>query len=445
MVDESPAWKDIPCHFTWGISDETTELYETKKRFLQQNADKYDGDVNTCPMLLFLGFLEYKTSGSEKGLRMLDKADELIDKMDDDNEKSAHKVVSLANRAWILTNDDDSQNAAKVIVDLENLWDKTTLEKQREKQAYIFAIGAFSLRRFAPKFHITAEDMYRKALAVYPNKSRWNHDMGRLVGQLGRIKGENLTNEEREFYNRALQFESDYTPARVSLIQSFLRTKEFSAAKQEVDKLDCKDNPSAIFTTARFYTMQRRYDEALRILKDAENLNHSEIFKQMGHVYKSMAYSERGEKRTAYFEKALECYDKCINLFPMGLYASLDKASLLRELGRNDEGERVFKELLEEEREFIPEQKVLLRSRYVEFLKKTSYGRETDIVKLSKEVITEATEKCVEINDKGKRYFTDSAKRCVRQAKGDLLGHYQRNKMWDDMIKVNAMLKPFGM
>ncbi|KAJ8037194.1 hypothetical protein HOLleu_17947 [Holothuria leucospilota] len=351
-------WKNVPCHFTWGMDRAAKSVHERNSVFQTENAKLYSDDEDACYMFVYLAYLEFVTcqnvnKGTEESL---DKVDKVIDRMEDESGKRAFQLVSLANRAWILSLSGEPQEAvAPIISHLLSRYEEYRSSKNIEKEtAYLDAIEAFALRRIL--LEDRAEEKYKSAIRVIPDIAKWHFELGRVVGR-SLMTAKAKHEAKIPHFKRALQLKPDYVQCMAKLINSLMRAGHLKDAWVEMarlEKFDISNNPSSICVRASLYIRDGKRDRALEILHEAERLQHSDVYSLIATTYKLEAKSLSPLKREKYLQKSLTYVEKCLCKHPGSFEGITTKFEVLCRLKESADKVKSFLRKLNEERPLPP-------------------------------------------------------------------------------------------
>ncbi|KAJ8037193.1 hypothetical protein HOLleu_17946 [Holothuria leucospilota] len=247
---------------------------------------------------------------------------------DEPSGKRAFQLVSLANRAWILSLSGESQEAiAPITSKLLKFYGEYLSNNYNEKEkAYLDAIEAFALRRL---FLVEkSEEKYKSAIKVIPDIAMWHFELGRVVGGSNPVLEPHKKTETKiPHYKMALQLKPDYVRCMVTLIDCYLRVgnvKDARVVMNHLEQYDTSHIATAICVKAFFYNRLNEYDRALKILFEAEGLDHSNIYKDIAFTYilKSRSKSTSPLERNNFLKDALTYVEKCLSKHPSSYMVS---------------------------------------------------------------------------------------------------------------------------
>ncbi|KAJ8037192.1 hypothetical protein HOLleu_17945 [Holothuria leucospilota] len=351
-------WQDVPCHFTWGMNRVAKQVLESSFTFQKENAELYPDDEDACYMFVYLAYLEFVTGknvgqGTDGSLH---KADKIIDRMEDESGKKVFQLVSLANRAWILSLSRKPQETVVPITSqlLCRYEEHLSSENIEKEKAYLDAIEGFAFRRIF--LDEQAEEKYKSAIRVIPDIAMWHFELGRVAGS-SLMTTKDKMEAKLPHLKRALQLKPDYVPCMVKLIECLVRVGNLDDARVELDRLgqyDTSNNPKAICVTASFYMRAGDMERALEILHEAERLHYSVIYDLLATAYLLKATSVSPLRREQYLKKSLTYVEKCLSKHPGSYDSIITKFEVLCRLKVSADKVESFLRKLNEERSIPP-------------------------------------------------------------------------------------------
>ncbi|PIK33221.1 hypothetical protein BSL78_29966 [Apostichopus japonicus] len=215
---------------------------------------------------------------------------------------------------------------------------EATLKELEEKkkqfpkyEAYVTIVHAYILAWLGPRWRTTAMVLYGNALKHFPKNSQWLFGLALMYGREARhqrgVIGWNcplpedimtLFHEEKQILQQVLSIDPSFHLARAHYGQVlFNLDRNSQQAEREFEKafkLDHKNCNIGILA-ARFYRLKGPFSKAENVLtKLIEEVNLAEGHAQLGFLYRTQSYCEEKENRSMLQEKALECFNKAVEL-----------------------------------------------------------------------------------------------------------------------------------
>ncbi len=180
-----------------------------------------------------------------------------------------------------------------------------------------------------------AKDVYRNFMNENPNDVHWIYCYAWACMMGGQV------DEALENYNKCTEIKPDYVPAIGDRALIYTRLGENEKAEEgykQTLELDYKRAENH-YNLANFYVQIKRVDDALAILERFTSENES-----VGRGWYLYGATFRANNQ---LDKAVEMYDKAIALEPKIIDTNVAKASALVALGKVEEGEKIYEQLIE--------------------------------------------------------------------------------------------------
>ncbi|KAJ8037195.1 hypothetical protein HOLleu_17949 [Holothuria leucospilota] len=456
MSNDKLNWKDAPCHFTWGMDRTVQKVHESSSVFQGENAELYSDDEESCYMFVYLAYLEFLVCRNvdQKFDGSLDKADKIIGKMRDESGKRAFQLVSLANRAWILSMSGESPEAiASVTSQLLKVYGDYLSDNNKKETAYLNAIEAFALRRIL--LNEKSEEKYQFAIRVIPDIAMWYYELERVAGSSPMMNSSQKTRAKIKHFKKALQFKPDYIRCMVKLIDCYLRVGNVRDARVELNHLEQYDTSgiaTAICVRASFYNTVNDNDKALRILFKAEKLNHSDIDKNIAITYILKSKSVSPLKRNKYLKDALTYVEKCLLKHPGSYYGIATKFEVLCLLKESTDIVENFLRKLIVDRPLPPSHLLSLFLKMMKIFEEANkFNPHPDheiVLTLYENMVQVALQGCLKNDDNGEMILSATVKVILNEAKTFVDRYLKKNRNVlnernERFLELNERLLPY--
>ncbi|XP_020819728.1 antiviral innate immune response effector IFIT1-like [Phascolarctos cinereus] len=293
MSEKNPmmdALLELRCHFTWDLMRIDIYLPDLENRILDEIEfldTKFNVGIHNM-----LAYVKHMRGQNEKALESLREAEELIQKLNDDNQGKIKSLVTWGNYAWIYYNMDRLPEAQTYLEKVEASCKRLSSPfRYKVELPEIDCEEGWALLKFGKEYYEKAKACFQKALESEPENPEFNTGFAITMYRLD--CHQNISPEPSislEPLRRAVAINPEDAYLKVLLAMKLQGLKQEKEGKKYLKEAleNMSSQPYILRYAAKFYGKKRRLDKALHFLKIALQATpfSAVLHHQMGFCYK---------------------------------------------------------------------------------------------------------------------------------------------------------------
>ncbi|KAJ8019027.1 Interferon-induced protein with tetratricopeptide repeats 1B [Holothuria leucospilota] len=355
---EQDWWKKMPCplHPSWKLGD----ISELDLRKLKQNVDTDDNGLMVVELAIYRAFLEFPRgtffnqgrANPTEALAYLGGAEEHVKAKFQGNIDAVigYGIIINTFRLWIRM-DGSTESVLRDLV--------TRKDGYPNHESYIQVVKAYILSRLGPRWRNSALVLYDSALKRFPQNCEWLFGKALMIGREARQLGfdnsfkdktvRDKFQKEKQILKRVLVIDPDFHQARAFYGQVLFSLGENGAGVEISRALkEEPQNRSIAMVAVRYHRRNGTFSWAEIVLNRLlETCNTAETNFQLGILYNSKARNVHISERFSLWRKALEYFDRGIELDMCHYPCYTRRAEMNARLGERRKAHGLFQELFE--------------------------------------------------------------------------------------------------
>lgn len=371
----------LQCHFTWALEHSSSKLFHLREKL--EDIGTEGGHSWLGHIYNLQGYIHHQLGFIDNAQSFFSKSAEAFRQMRNTvSDEGPWSVVNYGNLAWLHHHRGEEAESQAYLSKVSALTDKYPSPSQDELHPEICAEKAWTLMNFGQDQKLLSAEYFRRAIRMQPDMVEWHTSHILVLVSTLNHRNKGLMDEIFEKIKIAKQ----HDPENLYLCALCLEASAKSRKKMqdEVRELGRKtlrkpvSSYSGIKPILKLYRMYVSFDEAIDLAEELVERHPDERYLKK---CAAICYSKRilldkhSPLEHSMISRAISLCQEVISLYPhSSLKRKITLANLYGHLHRQDEGDQLYKELLDSELDPEPAQMLYnYYAKYAHLIQKESY------------------------------------------------------------------------